>query len=96
MHSELKLIYIDDFHLCFRYAKSVGATHFHTSAKLNRGIEEMFLELSKQMMERAHESDLQKANILGRTSSMRRNVVVVEDDSASMQPETKSSCCGTT
>lgn len=55
----------------------------------------MFLELSKQMMERAHESDVQKANILGRTSSMRRNVVVVEDDLAATQPETKSSCCGT-
>ncbi|XP_054274881.1 ras-related protein Rab-21-like [Macrosteles quadrilineatus] len=78
------------------YSKSVGATHFHTSAKLNKGIEEMFLELSKQMMERAQESDVQKANILGRTSSMRRNVVVVEDELAASQPETKTSCCGTT
>ena len=33
----------------FRYAKSVGAKHFHTSAKLNKGIEEMFLDLSKGM-----------------------------------------------
>lgn len=30
-----------------RYAASVGAKHFHTSAKLNKGIEEMFLDLSK-------------------------------------------------
>lgn len=29
------------------YAASVGAKHFHTSAKLNKGIEEMFLDLSK-------------------------------------------------
>ena len=31
-----------------RYAKTVGAKHFHTSAKLNKGIEEMFFELSKR------------------------------------------------
>jgi len=31
----------------FRYAASVGAKHFHTSAKMNKGIEEMFLDLSK-------------------------------------------------
>lgn len=85
------LFYYSSF--CFRYAKSVGATHYHTSAKLNKGIEEMFLELSQQMMERAQESDLQKASILGRSSSMRRNVVVVEDEAVS-QPEAKSSCCG--
>ncbi|XP_046688939.1 ras-related protein Rab-21-like [Homalodisca vitripennis] len=78
------------------YAKSVGATHFHTSAKLNKGIEEMFLELSKQMMERAQESDVQRASLLSRTGSVRRNVVVVEDDTAAAQPETRSSCCGTT
>ncbi|XP_056013668.1 ras-related protein Rab-21-like isoform X1 [Ostrea edulis] len=29
------------------YATSVGARHFHTSAKLGKGIEEMFLDLSK-------------------------------------------------
>jgi small GTP-binding protein len=29
------------------YAASVGATHFYTSAKTNRGLEELFLELSK-------------------------------------------------
>jgi Ras-related protein Rab-21 len=30
------------------YATSVGAVHFNTSAKLNRGIEEMFFDLSKR------------------------------------------------
>ena len=30
-----------------RYAASVGATHFLTSAKLNKGIPELFLDLSK-------------------------------------------------
>lgn len=35
------------FFLCYSYAESVGARHFHTSAKLNKGIEELFLDLSK-------------------------------------------------
>lgn len=33
-----------------RYAKTVGAKHFHTSAKLNKGIEEMFFELTKSKL----------------------------------------------
>merc|ERR1719354_854739 len=33
------------------YAKSVGAKHVHTSAKLNRGIDELFLSLTKNMLE---------------------------------------------
>ena len=38
----------------FRYAKTVGAKHFHTSAKLNKGIEEMFFELSKRECSLVH------------------------------------------
>ncbi|MEQ2164873.1 Ras- protein Rab-21 [Goodea atripinnis] len=30
------------------YAESVGAKHYHTSAKLNKGIEELFLDLCKR------------------------------------------------
>ena len=34
--------------LCgFSYAESVGAVYHNTSAKLNRGIEETFLDLAK-------------------------------------------------
>lgn len=33
------------------YAKSVGAQHFLTSAKLNKGLEELFIGLTRQMME---------------------------------------------
>lgn len=54
----------------------------------------MFLELSHRMIERAQENDLQKNNSLGRTNSVRRNVVVVEDEAlANARSETKSSCC---
>ncbi|EGZ24908.1 hypothetical protein PHYSODRAFT_350023 [Phytophthora sojae] len=36
-----------------RYAESVGAAHFDTSAKLNRGLEDVFVELTRRMLERA-------------------------------------------
>ncbi|OWZ20916.1 Rab21/Rab5 family GTPase [Phytophthora megakarya] len=35
-----------------RYAASVGAAHFDTSAKLNRGLEEVFVELTRRMLSR--------------------------------------------
>lgn len=39
------------FFLSFsRYAESVGAKHYHTSAKLNKGIEELFLDLCKRTL----------------------------------------------
>ncbi|KAI5633144.1 ras family domain-containing protein [Phthorimaea operculella] len=34
------------------YANSVGAKHYYTSAKLNQGVEDLFLELTKEMCER--------------------------------------------
>jgi Ras-related protein Rab-21 len=36
-----------------RYAESVGAAHFETSAKLNRGLEDVFVELTRRMLGRA-------------------------------------------
>ncbi|DAZ96139.1 TPA: hypothetical protein N0F65_008718 [Lagenidium giganteum] len=35
-----------------KYAESVGAAHFNTSAKLNRGLEDVFVELTKRMLTR--------------------------------------------
>ncbi|XP_057333727.1 ras-related protein Rab-21 isoform X1 [Microplitis mediator] len=74
------------------YAKQVGAVHFHTSAKQNRNIEEMFLDLTRRMIAHADEVE-QKKSSLSRVNSSRRNVVVVEDDVEQTQA-TKSSCCG--
>ena len=80
----------------FRYAESVGAKHFLTSAKMNQGIEEMFLELSQRMIERSAEAESAAgAGSLGRTGSLRRNVVVVEDDMMSPPDNSvKGACCG--
>ncbi|XP_050394869.1 ras-related protein Rab-21 [Patella vulgata] len=69
------------------YAASVGAKHFHTSAKLSRGIEELFLDLSKRMIEKADEDSATKNNKSGANS--RRSVVVVDDE----QPTQKSGGC---
>lgn len=81
--------------LFFRYAASVGARHFLTSAKLNQNIEEVFLELSQRMIERADVQEAQKVSKLGRNGSMRRNVIVVDDEVAEAVP-TRQGCCGGT
>lgn len=36
------------------YAKEVGAIHFSTSAKLNKGINELFVNLSERMYQLSH------------------------------------------
>ncbi|XP_053970514.1 ras-related protein Rab-21 [Hylaeus anthracinus] len=72
------------------YAKQVGAMHFHTSAKLNQNIEEMFLDLTQQMMQ--HADEVEQKSTLTRTNSTRRNVVVVEDEAEETEP-VKTSCC---
>lgn len=74
------------------YTKTVGAKHFHTSAKLNKGVEEMFFELAKQMLERQEKSDNNRDGMLDRGNSRRKNVVIVDE-----QPQRQSSgggCCG--
>ncbi|XP_076170025.1 RAS oncogene family member Rab21 isoform X1 [Ptiloglossa arizonensis] len=73
------------------YAKQVGAMHFHTSAKLNQNIEEIFLDLTEQMIQ--HADEVEQKSTLTRTNSTRRNVVVVEDEAEETEP-VKTSCCG--
>lgn len=72
------------------YASSVGAKHFHTSAKINKGIEEMFLDLTQRMMDVAQTNDQHKATSIGRSSS-RRNMLIIDEESPAVQ---KSGCCG--
>jgi len=79
------------------YASTVDASHYDTSAKLNRGIEEMFLELSQKMIRRADEKARAEGNnspnsFIG-TRSGRGNTVTIVDDSE-LEPRKKSGCCG--
>ncbi|XP_031552168.1 ras-related protein Rab-21-like [Actinia tenebrosa] len=74
------------------YARTVGARHFHTSAKLNKGIEEMFFELTKQMVEQQEKLDARASTAASTdkaSSGRRKNVVIVDE------PQNKSGggCC---
>ena len=80
----------------FRYAKSVGALHFNTSAKLNNGIDEMFLHLSQQMMSKMDEKvkntpGLNAGNGMRGYSSSGGGISIVDDTEL---PPKKSGCCG--
>jgi len=70
------------------YALSVGAKHYTVSAKFNRGINELFYDLSLRMVESA-DSEPGKGLTHGRTNNQRKNVLVVDD----APQATKSSCC---
>ncbi|VVD02803.1 ras-related protein Rab-21-like [Leptidea sinapis] len=64
-----------------RYAGMVGAKHYYTSAKLNQGVEELFLDLTRELVERFEQNA--QADVT-RTS----RVLVVEDEAPA-----PSSCC---
>jgi len=83
-----------DAEVAEEYARSVGAKHFHTSAKLNKGIDELFLDLSKSMIEKQTQEELDfasKSPTAQQTQNARRKNVVVVDD----EPQKKSGggCC---
>jgi Ras-related protein Rab-21 len=74
--------------LC-RYSTMVGATHFYTSAKLNHNIEELFLNLTEQMVTTNLGAEERKHTI------GRRNVVTVEQEETSSESRpTSKGCCG--
>lgn len=90
-----KVTYDPEPHI--QYAKSNGAIHFLTSAKLNENIDEVFLDLSKKMIKAYDEKQASNAN-LNRSNSMRRQLRV-EDVSQNNSNENESSantsrCCG--
>ncbi len=83
------------FVLHIRYAKSVGASHYLTSAKLNRGVEEAFLGLTQQMLSRKktqhHSSSSGSEN---HHSSSRDTVTIVAAGGNSSSGGRSSKCCG--
>ncbi|XP_053623840.1 ras-related protein Rab-21 [Plodia interpunctella] len=66
------------------YANMVGAKHFYTSAKLNQGVEDLFLDLTQEMVERSENNSQSEGN--------RSSRVLVVDDEVPVQ----SSCCSGT
>lgn len=82
------------------YADSVGATHYETSAKNNIGVEDVFINLTKQMIavqdtKRANDQTLHRSNSLRRTN--RIIVAASEDDADQDEPQQfngTNRCCG--
>lgn len=68
-----------------QYSQLVGATYFQTSAKTNCGIEELFLEITQQLL-RAAENERRLNNPT--IPSHNPGVVIVEDG-----PVNNKSCC---
>ncbi|KAK1340911.1 hypothetical protein QTO34_017308 [Cnephaeus nilssonii] len=62
------------------YAESVGAKHYHTSAKQNKGIEELFLDLCKRMIETAQVDERAKGNGSSQPGAARRGVQIIDDE----------------
>lgn len=74
----------------------MGAKHYETSAKLNEGVEELFLDLSQDMIN-AENIKQERTNTLQRQSSTRhRRTLVVEenDDNVERRGSAVSRCCG--
>lgn len=85
-----------NFQFVDRYAKQVGAKHFLVSAKLNRGIEELFLELTQSMLQRAEEQNRAKESAMSRAGSLRRNVLIVNDEDVDeLSGGYRRKCCST-
>jgi len=65
------------------YAESVGAKHYSTSAKLNKGVAELFLDMTKRMLE---------ANPVAKSGTKSR-AIQFEDDSNSSRNNNDGGCC---
>jgi len=71
-----------------KYAESVGATHFNTSAKTNKGLEEVFIDIASKMIERKRGTDKSKDGL-----SKQKLVIVDDAPTVGSSTKTKSGCC---
>jgi len=70
-----------------KYAESVGAMHMHTSAKANRGLDEVFESLAQKMLDQKESSGGGKAKT--GAGANKQKLVIVD----APEPEKKSGCC---
>jgi len=73
-----------------RYAESVGARHYSTSAKLNKGISELFIDLSQRML--ARRSQQLASSTTARVTPGKRAISF--DDAAPPPSARDKGCCG--
>ncbi|XP_037818819.1 ras-related protein Rab-21 [Lucilia sericata] len=80
------------------YAESVGAHYFETSAKTNDNVEEVFVELTRLMVQHAQQNNQKQRTMTQQQFGQRR--LIVEDSTEgndgnqSQVPEGSRSCCG--
>ena len=72
------------------YAKSIGAAHVSTSAKVNRGVEKAFLDLSRRLVA-AGKANATRAS--SSSSSSGGGVRIVDDDVRATPSAKSSKCC---
>lgn len=79
------------------YAESVGARHFLASAKLNENIDEIFLEISKDMIKKSKQN-APNSSSLNRSGSMRRQLRIEDtspqaEEALGVGEPANSKCC---
>ncbi|XP_065187494.1 ras-related protein Rab-21-like [Sycon ciliatum] len=72
------------------YAASVGAKHFSTSAKLNRGIDDVFLDLTKRMLSAKADRPARQGGLGPMVGGSSAGVQITEDEA----PSSSGGCCG--
>lgn len=75
----------------------MGADHFHTSAKLNRGIQELFNELTVKMLQKAEVGNKHSFNFLAahtNESGSRTNTISLDEaNGLNSAARSRANCC---
>lgn len=74
------------------YAKDVGAVHYSTSAKLNKGINEMFTSLSQRMFDVGSADKVPEEVTVGKRRTG-KGPIVIDETASSSQPSSSGTCC---
>jgi len=75
------------------YARSVNAKVYYTSAKLNKGIEEVFNDLAQRMLEKLPANTNNSTTGLGTGSGGRQGGISIASSRTSTDKNNKNSCC---
>eukprot|EP00040_Diaphanoeca_grandis_P029435 m.172423 g.172423 ORF g.172423 m.172423 type:complete len:216 (-) comp31685_c6_seq1:203-850(-) len=80
-----------------KYAASVGAVHFHTSAKQDKNIGEMFLDLSRRMLKANEGKGSSSSGSARRGGSRKGTIEIVADEQPTQSnmggDDKKGGCC---
>jgi len=76
------------------YAKKVGASHFYTSAKANKNVEEAFMDLAKSILQKKLENRIGGSGSGGDATSPAPQDKIIRFDSFSKDPQVDSRISG--